>query len=352
MDPIDFNPPEQSQQDEAELLRLRRALRSLLTWVVLVPLAWFLLATLMAAVQQAQEGVTAISWPALTKAMHEPTFQAPLRELAWKTADMLFWPVIVVVGVVLLRGAFGEVLIRRRLGAEDETASHLAMQLPSPHHGEQSGGAQGLWRIATLAMDALKLVPMAVAGFAAIWAVMAAYAFIDGRDHWEALPWVTPPYLSEFLNRHPELTVQRGADTSGRVTLRDRQGRSMRLHGTELVGAQVRVGPCPAAPGAAQLGGIPPYANMPCTALVHLRDAQGQASYYVFELANGSDTAAIKTHFSAWSDVHSSGSGSSSSKGRYSLSATSRDDAWHLQVDASQGGATTVVIRHRTETTR
>jgi hypothetical protein len=351
MDPIDFTQPNPGQQDDAEWLRLQRNLQSLLVWTLLAALAWAALAALMVALQQAQEGADPLSFAALVTRLRDPGLQAPLRELSWNTADTLFWPVVVVAAVVLLRGALGEVLIRRVRDARSAAATRDDM--PMPDHGAQGGStAQGPWRIMTLVLQSLRIVPMALAGFAAVWAIMAAYAFIDGRDHWEALPWVTPPYLSEFLVRHTELTVQRGADSSGLVTLRDRQGRSMRLYGSELVGAQARFEPCPPALGAQELGGIPPFPNMPCTALVQLRNAQGQQRYFVFALASGSDTRAIKAHFEAWSDAHSSGSGSSSSKGRYSLSATSRDEAWHVQVDSSQGGATTVVIRQRSEVAR
>jgi hypothetical protein len=355
MDPIDFTQPDAGQQDDAEWLRLRRTLRSLLRWTLLALLAWAALAALMAALPQTPDGDDALSVAALATRLRDPGFQAPLYELAWNTADTLFWPVIVVAAVMLLRGLLGEVMLRRIFDARRGAAAQDPMPMPMtlPDHGaQQDNTMQGAWRIATLVLQTLRIVPMALAGFAAIWAVMAAYAFADGMDALEALPWVTPPYVKGFLDQHPQFTVQRGADSSGMLTLRDSQGRSMRLHGSELTGAQARFESCPAMLSASELGGIPPYANMPCTLLAHLRNAQGQHRYFVFVQASASDTRAVKAHFEAWSDAHSSGSGSSSSKGRFSLSATSRDEAWHVQVDSSQGGATTVVIRQRTEATR
>jgi hypothetical protein len=352
MDPIDFNPPNPSQQDEAELLRLRRALRSLLLWTVLGPLAWVLLAVLMTVLQQAQESESGFSLPALTEGMLEPAFQAPMRELAWNTADTLFWPVIVIVVFMFLRGALGEILIRRKFGRKDEAAAGGAM--PLPHHGWQTDGtAQGQWRIMTLVMQSLRIIPMAVAGFGAIWAVMAAYAFADGRDHWEALPWVTPPYLSEFLARHPKLIVERVAKNGGKLTLRDGQGRSMRLHGSELAGAEARFEPCPRQLGAEQLGGIPPYPGMPCAALVHLSNTYGEQRFYLFGVAKASDGQAIHAHFARWADAHAGSGASSSSDGTETYrSAGSRDGAWHLEVESRKGGATSVVIRYRPDPTR
>lgn len=351
MDPIDLNPPNPAQQDDAELHRLRMAMRSLLLWAVLAPLAWVMLALLMAVLQQGQESESGFSWPALANGIRDPAFQAPMRELAWNTADTLFWPVIAVAVFVLLRGMLGEFLIRRKFGRKDKAAADGAMSVP--HHGGQTDGvAQGQWRIMTLVMQSLGIIPMAVAGFGAIWAVMAAYAFADGRDHWEALPWVTSPYLSEFLARHPKLIVERVGQTGGKLTLRDGQGRSMRLHGSELAGAEARFEPCPRQLGAEQLGGIPPYPGMPCAALVHLSNTYGEQRFYLFDVAKASDGQAIHAHFARWADAHAGSSASSTGGSQLFLSAGSRDGAWRLEVESRQGGATSVVIRHRTEPMR
>ena len=348
MDPIDFNPP--AQRDDAELHRLRMAMRSLLLWAVLAPLAWVMLTLLMAVLQQGQESESGFSWSALANGIRDPAFQAPMRELAWNTAETLFWPVIAVAVFVLLRGMLGEFLIRRKFGRKDEAAADGAMSMP--HHGKQTdGAAQGQWRLMTLGMQALRIIPMALAGIAAVWAVMVGLAFVNGRDHWEALPWVTAPYLSEFLARHPKLIVERVA--GGKLTLRDGQGHSIRLEGGELAGADARFEPCPRQLGAEQLGGIPPYPGMPCAALVHLSNTYGEQRFYLFDVAKGSDGQAIHAHFARWADAHG-GSGASSSSGgtEHYRSASSRDGAWHLEVESRKGRATSVVIRHRPEPAR
>lgn len=194
---------------------------------MLAPLAWVMLALLMALLQQEQEGEPGFSWSALANGIRDPAFQAPMRLLAWNTAETLFWPVIAVAVFVLLRGTW-----RRR-----------------------------------------------------------------------------PP---------------------------------LRPCGRE---------PCPFTLGAEQLGGIPPYPGMPCAALVHLHNAYGEQMLYVFN-AQGSDSQAIHAHFARWADAHAGSSASSTGGSQLFLSAGSRDGAWRLEVESRQGGATSVVIRHRTEPTR
>jgi len=320
MDPSDLKP------------RLRVTLRSLSLWALLAFMAWVMLALLMAMLHQAQQNESGFSWSALANGIRDPAFQAPMRELAWNTVDTLFWPVIAVAVVVLLRRGSGEFLIRRRFGRKDEAA------------------AMAQSRLMTLVLQSLRIIPMAVAGIAAVWAVMAVYAFADGRDHWEALPWVTPPYLSEFLARHPMLNVERLA--GGKLTLRDGRGNSIRLAGgEELTGAEAHFEPCPRELGAEQLGGIPPYPGMPCATLVHLRNTDGEQVLYVFN-ARDSDPRAIYAHFARWADAHGGSRASSTGESHLYLSASSRDDAWRLEVDSRQGRATCVVIRYRTEPTR
>ena len=231
--------------------------------------------------------------------------------------------------------------VRRKFGRKDETAAYGALPLPHPG-GKTDSAAQGQWRIITLVMRSLRIIPMAVAGFAALWAVIEAHEFL-----------VTPRYLSEFLARHPELIVERVGHSRGMLTLRDGEGHSIRLERGELAGADARFEPCPRQLGAEQLGGIPPYPGMPCAALVHLSNTYGEQRFYVFDVAKGSDGWAIHAHFARWADVHGVSGGSSSYEGTETFRrASSRDGAWHLEVESREGGSTSVVIWYRPEQSR
>ena len=354
MDPIDFTKPEAFSQagvrgpgasldlpaqSSTEALRLRSALRWLLFWLVLAPLSWFMLAALMTFMDTADPQALASATSAgsgLLASMAEPSFLARIRLLAWMTADSLFWPVVVVAAFLLLRGLLGEFLIRRMLARKDAATGGGAVQ----------DGQDGLWRLCTLGLGILRVVPFVATAFGAIWSAMAAYAFANSEDHWEALPWVTPPYLEEFLARHPMLRVEDAQRKSGLRVVRDGQGHSISLQGSQLIGAQLRLQSCPPDLGAAQLGGIPPYPGIACSTLAQLRDAQGGQTLYVFHLASGSDSAAIFAHFERWADTQG-GSKASSVTGdtHYVLYARSRDDAWRLELDTRKGGATSIVIQ-------
>lgn len=381
MDPIDFTRPEAFGQvgaggpsasldlnrqspapSTAEALRLRRAVRWLLFWIVLAPLSWFMFAALLTFMDTASAPATAAAdaAPSATSAqsgllasLAEPSFLARIRLLAWMTADTLFWPVVVVAAFLLLRGLLGEFMIRRMLARKDAAAGgdvqsmadQSALNSFAMQGGAVQDGLDGLWRLCTLGLGILRVVPFVAAAFAAIWSVMAVNAFLNSYSHWDALPWVTPPYIEEFLARHPTLRVE-DADRSGQRVLRDGQGRSISLHGSQLVGAQLRLQSCPTDLGAAQLGGIPPYPGIACNTLAQLRDAQGSQTLYVFDLASGSDSAAIFAHFERWADTHG-GSKASSVTGdtHYVLHASSRDDAWRLELDTRKNGATSIVIQ-------
>lgn len=376
MDPIDFTRPEAFGQvgaggpsasldlnrqspapSTAEALRLRRAVRWLLFWIVLAPLSWFMLAALMTFMDTADPQALAsatLAGSGLLASLAEPSFLARMRLLAWMTADTLFWPVVVVTAFLLLRGLLGEFMIRRMLARKDAAAGgdvqsmadQSALNSFAMQGGAVQDGLDGLWRLCTLGLGILRVVPVVAAAFAAIWSVMAVNAFLNSYSHWDALPWVTPPYIEEFLARHPTLQVEDAQRKSGLRVVRDGQGHSISLQGSQLVGAQLRLQSCPPDLGAAQLGGIPPYPGIACNTLAQLRDAQGSQTLYVFHLASGSDSAAIFAHFERWADTHG-GSKASSVTGdtHYVLHASSRDDAWRLELDSRKGGATSIVIQ-------
>lgn len=349
MDPIDFTKPETfgqagassvggldgaaesvAQNPEA-MQRLRRALWSLLRWSVYTLLAWSAGAALLVlALQRAQQGASALEWPpdwsVLLARMQELYVPAQMLELAWMTLDLVYIPVLLFALFVWIPHPLSAV--RKRLNGT-------------------GSAALGELEIPLLVLIALKFAAIAFAVIAAGYVARAAWAIGEGDNPLEILPGITPPYLREFLARHPALAPHSTIDSNGDITLRDGKGHSMRLHRAELDSAQARFEPCPVPLGAEQLGGIPPYPGARCATLLRLRRVEDERVFHVFEIADRSDSAAIKTHFKGWADAHGLGGASSNKKGSgYAFSTSSRDAAWHLDVDSSAGGATTIVIRH------
>lgn len=174
-----------------------------------------------------------------------------------------------------------------------------------------------------------------------------------GDDPLRVLPNVTPPYLRDFRIQHPGFGADDDRNSMDHVVLRGGEGQTLRLHRTELNGAQARFEPCPVPLGSAQLGGIPPYPQAPCTTSLRLRKGKEEQAYYVFEIIGDSDRAAIHAHFGKWVAEHSTGGASAVRKGGgFTLAAGSRDGAWHLDVDSHNVRATTIVIRHTSSSLR
>ena len=376
MDPANLNPPGPGQQEPAgwrsmlgALLAWRRwpaptrqALRSLLLWCLLAPLAWALLALWLAGLQ-----------PELATDLRTAQWLAPLRELAWNSADTLGWPVLAVAAFVLIKGVIGKLWMpgktlgtakarhkgdfeRTIAAAAEARAKASTAALPTsaaPVEPLQPKARDAFW-ITNLVLEALRVAPFAVTACAALWALLVGLALINDKDHWEALPWVTPPHLSEFMARHPKLIVEPARDADGRVMVRDGQGRWVRLESGELALARVRLEACPAGLGAEQLGGIPPYPGLPCAALVHLDNDFVLQRLYVFDARGSSNEAndAIHAHFDRWAMALGGGSGSTTGyeSGRQLLSAGS--GAWRVEVASRPGRGASVVIRHRAEVAR
>jgi hypothetical protein len=398
MDPIDINAPSPGQQEPASLRQLlgalRRgpveslqALRSLLLWILLAPLAWVLLTLLLAKLQHDQDNESGISAEALGRELLDPAFQAPMLELASNTADNLFWPVVALALLVFLKGVLGHLVgarfsrtvqaaVKARTGAQrlakfastvEAAAKARTKALGLPTLAPAAAQDRALtgatpWLILTPGLSALRVFPFAAVCCAALWALLIGVATFGGKDHWEALPWVTPPYLAKFLARHPGLIVERVNAAGHLVTLRDGQGHSVGLEGGDLAGAQVGLESCPPQLGAAQLGGIAPFPGMPCISLVRLNNAYGVQMLYVFNAA-GSQNRAVYAHFERWASAQG-GSGVSSSgdrdgvqhflsaAGRDGVSADGRHGEWRLEVDSRHGRAMSVVIRHRAQENR
>jgi hypothetical protein len=80
----------------------------------------------------------------------------------------------------------------------------------------------------------------------------------------------------------------------------------------------------------------------------YLRDREAVLPFDFGGLGDGAanDRAAIQAHFGKWVAEHSASGASAVRKGGgFTLSASSRDGAWHLDVDSQNVRATTIVIR-------
>lgn len=312
--------------------RLRRRLGSAVFWTLLMLLVWGAGAALLTlALQQAQPGASALQWPPdgpqLLANMQAPQIREQMFDMAWMALDLIHIPVLVFAVFVWVP---------------------IPLTNLKQHDKATGKPGLGLFEVPLLVATFVKFAALVLCLLGAGYVAMAAVAFAEGDDPLEILPGVTPPYLRDFLAQHPTLTADGANESFGHVRLQDGLGHSVRLHRTELDSAQASFEPCPPTLGAAQLGGIPPFPGIPCTTLLRLRNAQGGKLFHVFEILDSSNSAAIKAHFGRWADAHGSGSASSNRKGGgYTFSTSSRDDAWHLDVNSWNGGTTSIVIRHK-----
>lgn len=297
-------------------------------------IVWTIGSALLGAVLlQAKPGAIPLQWPqdwpVLLSSIREPALFVQMTELALLTLDLVYLPVIVLASVIwspIPLAAF------RQRGTAANGATHRA--------------APGTLQLPWLAVTILKFTLIAFTLIAAGYIAGAAWAMAEGDDPIRVLPGITPPYLREFRVAHPGFGADDDRSSMDHVILRGGQGQTLRLHRSELAGAQARFEPCPAALDSTQLGGIQPYPQAHCTTLLRLRKGGEEETYYVFEVAGESDRAAIQTHFGKWVAEHSAASASAVRKGGgFTLSASSRDGAWHLDVDSQNVRATTIVIR-------
>ncbi len=321
------------------------ALRALRRWGMWALAVWLVLMLLLAAIPRTQPVAPAFSWEDLVSALTESGFLMRMRELLVMTVSIWIWPVAMLALFFAIQAVAGGAMLRRGFGGRRAAADNSSAH--SSYVSEETPVSESwAWLFATAAAHAFRFGAMIFAGFGALWAGMAVVAFIEGNDHWEALPGVTPPYLSEFLARHPALSVDRTASAGGRLTVYDEKGHALSLHGSELAGARVRFDICPAQLGAEQLGGITPYPGSRCESLIHLHNAAGEQLIHRFAIGEGSDVAALEAHFSRLSEARVfSGLASSKSGRRYQFSASTSDSVWRVEADALQGGAASILIR-------
>ena len=301
---------------------------------MLTPLSWLALAGLLAALDLLEQTPSMIEdLPAaeVLRAMSDPAFIARIELLALKSFEYLHWPVLVVMGLVFMKGLLFKVL------------PHPGRPQPAP--GQRAPRLEEA-SASTILMRALKLAPMVATGCAVIGLLAVAVAWLNNDNHWDNLPWVSPPYVEKFVARHPGMSVGQMNSKTRKREVRDAQGHTVRLSSYEMDGAQLSLVPCPAKLVAAQLGGIPPYPGIACSSVATLRNSAGTSTMFQFVQSTGSDSPAIMAHFQAWADKHagSLASGTSGDTHFNFFASVRADDAWKLRLDSRKGGATTIVI--------
>lgn len=159
------------------------------------------------------------------------------------------------------------------------------------------GVARRQWEVALV--QGIRFGSIAFGLIALFWIGVAVVAVFDGGDHWEALPWIKPPYLDDFLQRHPgfDAITYQGTRT---LTLYDGKGHHAIVDGNDLVGATVVFGPCPSRVDAALLGGITPFPKGRCSTRVHIANPRRSWATYRFEFEPYATHDELSRHFSDW----------------------------------------------------
>lgn len=159
------------------------------------------------------------------------------------------------------------------------------------------GVARRLWVVATV--QGLRFGALAFGLIGLFWIGTATLAYIDGTDHWEALPWITPPYLDEFLARHSGFEAVTYQGTRA-LTLYDNKGHHAIVSGDDLIGATLVFEPCPSQLGPALFGGIPPFPGSKCTTRVRISNPRRAWTVYQFKPGEGGTHQALEDHFENW----------------------------------------------------
>lgn len=187
----------------------------------------------------------------------------------------------------------------------------------------------------------LMLGAFAQIGLAVIWLGVGLISAFDGQDPWENLPWVSPPYLDDFKQRHPHLRVTKLNGTR-QVYLRG-AGLFMELDGNELVGSEVSLAPCGPAPSTAELGGLVPYPGSRCAVRLIVTRGSQRHQTYQFEADTSTTPDALRQHFESWAEAlgatsHFSGGPS------YSFEAQRAGQRWAVWIKRERGIVTRLYI--------
>ncbi len=317
-----------------------KTLRTLCKWGIYALGLWLLLAVLLAGSQQAE------FLAGLTNA--DAALLIPMRELTQWTIKAWVWLTGAVAIFLFLQFAIIALLASRNIGGRQPSVLRDALRDVYRSKGSASL-QQWMWAGATLLASAMKFGAMFFAGFGAVWCLLTGIELLNDDDPWDSLPVTTTPFLMEFQKHNQQISAERLPHTNGEYALYDGKGQSARVDKRDLVRGVLSLEPCPSDLAAGQLGGIAPFPGSVCTGVVRVRKtdgADGDSMSWHFTMVDG-DIKTLEAHAKRLSDAGVlGGSGSSHSGSTYSFSASARDDAWHVKVNAHRGARSYIVIRH------
>lgn len=272
-----------------------------LRWLLLALVVWVGLAVLLAALQHQQQQVPPTGLVLLSR----------MRALLGESIIFFLGPVGLLLSIWLLAG-----LVLRRWDATLVEALATGLRVGS----------------------------MLFAASAVLWAGMAGWSFMQGNDPWEGLPGVTPPYLDDFLARHPGFEASTYGGTR-QLFLHDGHGHSVFVDGDDVAGAQVRFDPCPPREAdRALLGGIPPYPGAKCSTLLRIRRGDVERVTYVFEAVRDDNLDLIRGHFTRWAEALGAQNRFWGGPNQYFFDANKGNTTWDLRLYSGRGRATAIYI--------
>lgn len=187
----------------------------------------------------------------------------------------------------------------------------------------------------------LMLGAFAQIGLAIIWLGVGLLSAFDGQDPWENLPWVSPPYLDEFKQRHPQLQVTKLNGT--RIVMLRAPGLFTEVDGNELVGSEVRLEPCRDKPSPAELGGLAPFPASSCAVKLSIRRGPQQRVTYQYEAETNTPPDAFRQHFESWAEAQGA-SAHFSGGPSYSFEARRGAQRWAVWIKRERGIVTRLYI--------
>lgn len=319
---------------------VRAAMRSLYKWGIYALLVWLLLLGLLAGGSLSEHPASLMN--------PEAGISIAMRELIQWTIKGWVWLTGAVVVFLLLQYGVVALLVKRNMGRTPSGTLGGAMH--AAFRGDESTAIRSwTWIGAILLASIMKFAAMFFAGFGALWCLLAGIELLNNNDPWESMPITTLPFLTEFQKRNPLISAERLPYATGEYVLHDGRGQSARTDKGDLAGSVLRLEACPQNLTAEQLGGITPYPGSTCTAMLYVRKADGTDGERVswhFSMVDG-DMKALEDHAKRLSDAGIfSGSATSRTASTYVFSAGTRDEAWHIKVNAYRGELTYIVIRN------
>jgi len=192
--------------------------------------------------------------------------------------------------------------------------------------------------------DGLRFGALAFGAAAVLWLSMAAWSLLEGQDPWEGLPATVPPYLEEFLARHPGMEVTTYGGTR-QLRLHDGKGPSLFVDGDDIKDAAVRFEPC--SPGDAEpaaLGGIPPYPAARCETLLRVRRGDVERVVHVFVAIGDAGPEQVRQHFERWAESLGAAHGTSGGPNHYFFTARQDLRQWDLRLFVGRSRPTEIYI--------